>query len=256
MSSREPSGEPRSRPSEPASEPGSGGGRAAPGASQGRAARWGVRARAVVVLLALALSLGAVAAVAFQRYVSVHLRAPPKVPTCVRGARVALRKPVEASGTEPRLTAAGETVYLTPGEDRAVACAFQLDEALSRRLAGALAEHDPDQRAARLLEVVRDHVPAEPAHDRVAVAAYMMASAALRALPAEVPAVRAASESLEQVHACRFRTRRPCSTRPSLPALVWLAGIPAALSWLALLGIGLAASAARYRRRDPRPDPG
>lgn len=226
----------------------------APESGQGRAARWGFKARAVAVLLALAVALSAVAAVAFQRYASVHLRAPPKVPTCVRGARVALRKPVAVSGSEPRQTAAGETVYLTPGEDRAVACAFQIDEGLSRHLAGALAEHDPVRRATRLLEVVRDHVPADPAHDRVATAAYMMAAAALRALPAEVPEVRAASQALDEAHACRFSTRRRCPTRPPLPALVWLAGVPAALSWLVLLGIGLAAGAARYRRA--RPDPG
>ncbi|WP_437999134.1 hypothetical protein WMF26_03480 [Sorangium sp. So ce185] len=259
MSSREPSGEPSSAPgtgeeraaadaSDERAAPDTRERRAAPDASEGRAARPGVGARWIAALLALALSLGAIAGVAYQRYAAVHLRELPKVPRCVRGARVALRRPVAVSGTEPRQTASGETVHLTPGEDRAVACALQFDEALARHLAGALAEQAPAQRAARLLELVRDRVPPDPAHDRSASAAYMMASAALRGLPEDAPEVRAAAEALEQHHACRFATRRACPTRPSPPALVWLAGVPAALSLLGLLGIGLAASAARYRR--------
>ncbi|WP_437677517.1 hypothetical protein [Sorangium sp. So ce131] len=238
MPSREPSGEPSSRPSEPADAPASG----------GAAARRGARAWIIAALVALTLSLGAVAGVAAQRYAAVHLRTPPKVPTCVRGARVVLRKPVAASGSEPRQTASGETVYLTSGEDLAVACAFQVDERLARHLAGALAEHEPARRAARLLEIVRDHIPADPAHDRPAVAAYMMAAAAMRALPAEVPGVSAAADELEQRHACRFGTRRVCPTRPPPPPIVWIAGVPAALSALSLVWIGLAASAARYAR--------
>ncbi|WP_437734794.1 hypothetical protein [Sorangium sp. So ce1335] len=221
---------------------------AAAPAREGRAARSGMRARVALALVAIALSLGAVAGVAFQRYAAVHLRALPKVPSCVRGARVALRKPVAASGTEPRQTASGETVYLTLGEDRAVACALQLDEALARHLAGALAEHETATRAARLVELVRDRVPADPAHDRAASAAYMMASAALRGMPQDAPEVRAAAEEIALRHICRFATRRSCPTRPLPPLTVWLAGIPAALSLLALLGLGLAAAAARYRR--------
>ncbi|WP_437984132.1 hypothetical protein [Sorangium sp. So ce117] len=244
MSSREPSGEPAPAP-ETGEERASPPARAA-GERASAGARLGVRR--VAALLALALSLGAIAGVAYQRYAAVHLRALPRVPSCVRGARVALRKPVAASGTEPRQTASGETVYLTPGEDRAVACALQVDEALARHLAGALAEQAPAQRAARLSELVRDRVPADPAHDRAASAAYMMASAALRGLPDDVPEVRAAAEELDRHHTCRFDTRRPCPTRPPLPALVWLTGFPAALSLLGLLWIGLAASAARTRR--------
>ncbi|AUX39360.1 hypothetical protein SOCE26_007490 [Sorangium cellulosum] len=245
MSSREPSGEPASRPSEPADAPASVSGR---GAAPGPAARRGPRARTLAALVALTLSLGAVAGVAAQRYIAVHLRAPPKVPACVRGARVTLRKPVTASGSEPRQTVSGETVYLTPGEDLAVACAFQVDERLARHLAGALAEHEPARRAARLLEIVRDHIPADPAHDRTAAAAYMMAAAAMRPLPVEVPGVSAAAEELEQRHACRFGTRRVCPTRPPPPPIVWIAGVPAALSALSLVWIGLAAGAARYGR--------
>ncbi|WP_437279502.1 hypothetical protein WME90_02800 [Sorangium sp. So ce375] len=247
MSSREPSGE-------PAPAPGTGDERAAPPARAAPPTRAsvgagsGAVARGVAALLALALSLGAIAGVAYQRYAAVHLRALPKVPICVRGARVALRKPAAVSGTEPRQTASGETVYLTLGEDRAVACALQLDEALARHLAGALAEQAPAQRAARLLELVRDRVPADPAHDRAASAAYMMAAAALRGLPDDVAEVRAAADEIERHQACRFDTRRPCPTRPPLPVLVWLAGVPAALSVLGLLWIGLTASAARYRR--------
>ncbi|WP_437288671.1 hypothetical protein [Sorangium sp. So ce406] len=262
MSSRAPSGEPApdaeagedraARAS--ASAPEDRAARASASAPEGRAARAsvaarsGVRARAALALLALALSLGAVAGIAFQRYAAVHLRALPKVPSCVRGARVALRRPVAVSGTEPRQTASGETVYLTLGEDRAVACALQFDEPLARHLAGALAEQETAPRAARLVELVRDRVPADPAHDRAASAAYMMASAALRGMPQDAPEVRAAAEELELRHACRFALRRSCPTRPWPPLLVWLTGVPAALSLLALLGLGLAASAARYRR--------
>ncbi|WP_437689984.1 hypothetical protein [Sorangium sp. So ce176] len=247
MSSRAPSGE-------PAPDAEAGEDRAAAPAREDRAARAsvsarsGVRARAALALLALALSLGAVAGVAFQRYAAVHLRALPKVPSCVRGARVALRRPVAVSGTEPRQTASGETVYLTLGEDRAVACALQFDEPLARHLAAALAEQETAPRAARLVELVRDRVPADPAHDRAASAAYMMASATLRGMPQDAPEVRAAAEEIELRHACRFALRRSCPTRPWPPLLVWLTGVPAALSLLALLGLGLAASAARYRR--------
>ncbi|MGK3997259.1 hypothetical protein [Sorangium sp. So ce1024] len=259
MSPREPSGEPapdteagddHAAPAaqEDRAAPAAQEGRAAPAAQEGRAARAGVRERVTVALLAIALSLGAVAAISFQRYAAVHLRPLPKVPSCVRGARVALRKPVVVSGTEPRQTASGETVYLTLGEDRAVACALQFDEPLARHLTGALAEHDTAPRAARLVELVRDRVPADPAHDRSAAAAYMMASAALRGMPQDAPDVRAASREIELHHACRFATRRSCPTRPLPPLTVWLAGVPAALSLLALVGLGLAAGAARYRR--------
>ncbi|WP_437781447.1 hypothetical protein [Sorangium sp. So ce1097] len=259
MSSREPSGEPapdaqagedRAAPAaqQDRAAPAAQQDRAAPAAQQDRAARSGVRARVTLALLAIALSLGAVAGISFQRYAAVHLRPLPKVPSCVRGARVALRKPVAVSGTEPRQTASGETVYLTLGEDRAVACALQFDEALARHLAGALAEHETAPRAARLVELVRDRVPADPAHDRAASAAYMMASAALRGMPQDAPEVRAAAQEIELRHVCRFATRRSCPTRPLPPLTVWLAGVPAALSLLALLGLGLAASAARYRR--------
>ena len=137
--------------------------------------------RSLVLLLALTLPLAAMAGVAYGRYAAVHLRGRPSIPRCVLQARAGLRKPAAASGSEPRQTAAGETVYLTPNEDRAVACAFQLDELLSRHLAAAFAEQDPALRAAGLLAVVRDRIPSDPAHDPEAFAGYLMTSAAMRA---------------------------------------------------------------------------
>lgn len=250
MSSGAPPVEPTSRPSD---------GDPAPDAEAERAASplvvsaprppapWLVAPRILVLLVAVILPLAAVAGVTYQRYAAVHLRDRPRMPRCVLQARAALRKPTSMSGSEPRQTVTGETVYLTPNEDRAVACAFQIDEPLSRRLATALAEQDPGRRAAELLKAARDEVSPDPAHDPQALAGYMMSTAAMRALPEELPEVRAASDELELLLACRFDTRKPCPTRPPIPRLVWITGVPAASGALLLIGLTVAVSASRLR---------
>jgi hypothetical protein len=205
--------------------------------------------RLVLALLVVALAGGAVAGLTYRSYAAVHLRKPAVVPLCIRGVRNTLRKPVLTSGTEPRETDTGETVYLTQGEDRAVGCASMIDGKLSRRLAGVFAERDPERRAQGLIQIVRDSAQPDPASDRTFTAFHLLASAAFRALPEELPAVRAASDELDTLFACRFDTRRRCATRPPVPIVVWITGAPAAASLLGLLWIGGSAGIARLRER-------
>jgi hypothetical protein len=202
----------------------------------------------LVALLVVALAGGAAAGLTYRSYAAVHLRKPAVLPSCVRRARIGLRKPVLTSGTEPRGTDTGETVYLTQAEERAVSCVSMVHEELSRRLAGVLAEHDPERRAQGLLRLVRDSAQPDPALDREVNTVYTLASAAFRALPKELPAVQAASDEVDAIFACRFDTRRPCPTRPPVPAVVWIAGVPAAASLLGLLWIGASAGIVRVRR--------
>lgn len=212
----------------------------------------------LVGLLALALASGAVAGLQYQGYAAVHLRKPAKLPRCILKSSMGLRKPALSSGTEARENAAGETVYLTRAEDRAVGCASLIDMKLSRQLAGALAEQDPALRAQAFLKLVRDDTPADPAFDRQAVAAYMFASSVFKTLPQDSAEIRAAQEEIDLLQTCRFDTKRPCPTRPPIPPVVWLTGVPAAAAVLGLGWIGGSAGVAAlqgwWRRRKQRVD--
>ncbi|MCC6552008.1 MAG: hypothetical protein IT372_03165 [Polyangiaceae bacterium] len=213
----------------------------------------------VVALLAVALGGGALAAAQYRAYAAVHLRLPRRLPSCVLKARTALRKPALVSGTEPRDTDTGETVYLTPAEDRAVACAILIDKKLAGQLARALSQHDPAPRAQTFLSIFRDEIPPGPDFDRQATAFYRIASGALHVLPPDDEEALAASNELDQLYACRFDTRRHCPTRPPMPAVVWLTSTPATAALLGLLWLGGSAGAAaigswwarRKQRRSP-----
>jgi hypothetical protein len=198
----------------------------------------------IVGLLALALAGGAVAGLQYQGYAAVHLRRPGKLPSCLFKSSIGLRKPALMSGTEPRESATGETVYLTEAEDRAVGCAYLIDLKLSRQLASILAEQDPALRAQGFLKLVRDDTPADPTFDSRAYAAYVFASSAFRTLPQDSAEIRAALDELELLQICRFDTRRPCPTRPPIPLVVWMTGVPAAAAVLGLGWIGGSAGVA------------
>jgi hypothetical protein len=203
-----------------------------------RRPRW-LRAAALVAVLG-----GAIAGVVYERHASVWLRDAPPTPSCAVATRTYLRERVLLSGVEPHTALDGSTVYLNASEDRAVRCAYGESEELGRAFATAFAEIDPDPRAVALLAALRDHVPVDPAHDREAASAYLIASAALRALPAS-PAVTAASSAVRDLQACRFDVDAVCAARPPIPVVVWIAGAPAAACAAALLGVGLRASARR-----------
>lgn len=217
----------------------------AEGLETGRPAR--VRALALVGISALGL---VVALVSYLKYAEVWLRPPPQLHPCVMSARRGLMREEPVMGSIPHLTREGNTVYLRPSEDRAVSCLGRMSSSVAAAFAAAFAELEPVARSRALAAAMRDHVPQDPAADREAIAAWMIASAALRALP-ESPETTAAQKEMDQRNACRFALRSPCPTRPPIPIVVWAAGIPSSLGLL--FGAGLGARAlvrvVRERRR-------
>jgi hypothetical protein len=202
------------------------------------------------VLAAIAfgtLALGGIAGKTFWSYYRAHLRQPPPLSSCVMLARHQVRKQELISGTEPHDNAQGETVYLTEGQDRAVRCAAMVDHDLSKRLAGALAEDEPARRAHALLEAVRV-IPDGPAADREAATGYEIASGAVDGLPHDLEEIRTISTDLDMLYACRFSTRKRCPTRPPIPMVVWVAGVPSAIGLLGVLGVLVPRGVAAMRR--------
>lgn len=205
----------------------------------------------LAVLMASLVGLGA-AGFMYRSYAAVHLRRIAKMPRCVLLSNRGLSKPSIVSGSEAYPTPEGE-VYLTPSENRAVSCLEQrFSKPLAVKFALAFAEHEPEIRGLELLKTVRD-LPPDPSADREATAAYFIASAALRGLP-ELPETTAARDELRQLHACRFDTRTNCPTRPSIPILVWVSGIPSAAGFcisafvFGLAGFRIARDRIRTRR--------
>jgi hypothetical protein len=221
-----------------------------------------LRGRRFVVALGLLAVLSfsglGVAGVIYQRYAAVWARRPPRPPSCVLASRIGLRKNVDVSGTEPHDTATGETVYLRPNEDRVVRCVSSFSKDLARHFTSAFSETEPERRALMLFKAVRDGVPRDPSYDREAVAGFLLASAAMKALP-KLPEIKAADEELGLLNACRFQMRTPCPSRPPIPVTVWLAGGPSAGGVLVLLGFGVKSAAVRirdaWRRRRGRRSP-
>ena len=191
-------------------------------AARSRYLRW------VLLLVASLAGLGA-AGLLYRSYAAVHLRPIARMPRCVLLATRGLMKPSLVSGSEAYPTPEGE-IYLTPAENRAVACLEQrISKPLAQRFARAFTEQEPELRGLELLKTVRD-LPPDPSADRDATAAYFIASSAMRALP-DLLETKAASEELGQLHACRFSTRANCPTRPPIPIGVWAAGVPSALGF-------------------------
>lgn len=214
------------------------------------------RARTILGLfLVAALLLGATAKT-YLDYRATWLRDTPRLSSCVRQAGRLLKKPKLASGVEPAVNAAGETVYLTAMEDRVVRCARTFDRELARQLATAFAEDLPEKRAAELAKAARMQFSDSDGGLRAEAAMYQLVLAALDPLPDE-PAVRAAREEVVNREACRFDTPNPCPARPSPPALTFAAGIPGGLALIGALSLAMvrlarSVSGALARRRARR----
>lgn len=198
----------------------------------------------LLVLVASLAGLGA-AYVPYRSYAAVWRRDVPKVPRCLIGARILLRKPALTSGDEPNFTSTGEMVYLTSVETKAVHCVGMVSKQLSGDLAQVLSEVDPERRGAELLRLARA-IPPDAPHDEEATAAFYIGSGALAGLPPS-PTLRAASDELDSLHACRFLTREPCAKRPPIPLLVWVLAVPSALGVLFVLGSLLLTGVSRLR---------
>lgn len=187
--------------------------------------------RTLVLALLLVLSLFGLGAagLVFRGYAAEHLRPTAKMPRCVMIARRALIKSATVSGSEPFPTPEGE-VFVTPRQLSALSCAQGISKDFAAKLALALAEEEPERSAISLVNILKD-APRGPEGDREATAAFILGQSALRALP-DLPEVKAASDELSELHACRFATRKTCPTRPAIPMLVWIAGGPSAALFL------------------------
>ena len=181
-------------------------------------------------------SLGfALALVSYVRYANVWLRKPPRLPPCALVSRQGLLHEDPVTGSIPTFLEDGSTVYLRKPEDRAVRCMDRMSSPIAKSLAGAFAEIAPEARSKALVAVLRDHVPADPGADREAIAVYVFATAALRAMP-DQEALAASRDELDQLNACRFSMRTPCKVRPPMPLVVYVAGAPSSLVLVAGLG--------------------
>jgi hypothetical protein len=180
----------------------------------------------------------AIGLTSYLRYAAVWLRKPPRMPQCVVMTRQGLMREEPISGSIPRLLPDGSTVYLRKSEDRAVQCVDRVSSEASKRLAAAFAETNPGPRAKGLLSVVRDQTSKDPSADAEALAMYLMAAASIRGLPPSEE-VNAAKDELDQLNACRFAMRSQCPTRPPMPLVVWIAGVPSSVVLLGFIGVGL-----------------
>lgn len=207
------------------------------------------RRQLLVLLLVLLASLGGLggAYVPYRSYAAIWRRPIAKMPRCVLAARIVLRKPSVVSGSEPATTRSGETVYLTRPELLAVRCVKPISEPLSGRFAEAFSQTEPELRGLELLKILRD-VPSDASHDPEASAAYFIGTGALAGLP-DLPEVKAASDEMDAIHACRFVSKIPCPSRPPIPVVVWILGVPSALGVLFVLGSFIRAGALAVRDR-------
>ena len=182
----------------------------------------------------------------YKRYADVWLRNPPRMPQCVLMSRRLLAHDENVSGSIPRVAPDGSMVYLRRAEDRAVTCMGRVSPPTASVLAAAFAEVDPDKRARALAAVVRDHISTQTAADPEALAAYLITSAAIRALPKnqEIDDLRT---ELDQRNACRFAMRTPCPSRPPIPMPVWIFGAPSAVGLVVSFGWGAQSIAIRVR---------
>lgn len=204
--------------------------------------RVGTAALFVVAAIAATFAL-----VSYLRYAAVWLRKPPQLSACAITSRQGLLREEPVTGSIPRVTEKGDTVYLRKSEERAVRCMERMKEPeTAKKLASAFAEVEPVARARGLVTLLRDEVPKDPAADRAALATYLFAAAAMRALPKQ-DETTAARDELDQLNACRFSMRTECRTRPPIPLVVWIAGIPSSLVFIVGAGWGLSALGSRLR---------
>ncbi|MDI1482072.1 hypothetical protein [Polyangium sp. y55x31] len=212
----------------------------------------GRRARVVIAALLVISALGfAAALVSYRNYAAVWLRPPPRLPPCVLTARRLLSRDEPVTGSIPHVTPDGNTVYLRPAEDRAVSCLGRMSSKVASAYAAAFAELEPTARARALAAALKNQVPQDASADREALASWLLASAAMRALP-ETPETTAARDEIDQMNACRFAMRSTCPTRPPIPIVVWAAGVPSSLGLLFGAGVGVRALVRFVRERRRR----
>src|SRR5574341_969945 len=90
--------------------------------------------RMLGLVLVASLAGMAYAAFGWWRYANMWLRDPPKISPCALASGHLLKRPSpQVSGTEPHDDVNGDTVYLTPNEDRAVRCASGISSDLAKR---------------------------------------------------------------------------------------------------------------------------
>lgn len=161
----------------------------------------------------------------YRTYHAAQSRPPPGLPRCALGLSITLQTEETVSAAEPHIGPNGETIYLRPNEEKAVACVTLFERDLAKPLAGAFAETDPEKRGRAFIAVAKAAPPGVPG-DKWAYAAFMLGSGSLKSSP-KTPAIKALADELEQVHACRFDTATVCATRPPEPLRIWLIGVPA-----------------------------
>jgi len=201
--------------------------------------------RLVIALIVVSSFIGAaVAGLQFKRYADVWLRHPPRMPQCVLISQRLLSHPENVSGSIPHMAPDGNMVYLRPTEDRAIRCLSRLSTSTAGHFAAAFGEAEPEKRARALAAILRDHVSTEVSADSEALAAYLIASAAIRALPKsdEIDNLR---KELQDRNACRFDMRSQCPIRPPIPKIVWFLGIPSSMGVVVTFGWGIKAGLSR-----------
>lgn len=221
---------------------------------------FGPRLRFFVAAICIGSAMGAATTwYHYNRHAEVWLRDPPKMPECVRISQRLLAHETAEKGSIPIML--GETLgwFLRPSEVEAVACISRFPS--STRLSGpvgwswsgpnttaerfslAFINLNPDARARILAETMREISPDSSA-DREARAAYLIATAAIEAMP-KTPEIEALEEGMAQRYACRFVTRTPCASRPPIPDIVWIAGIPSTFGIVGILGLAMVVLGAR-----------
>jgi hypothetical protein len=199
-----------------------------------------------IVVVTVSIIGAAIAFYFYKRHADVWLRSPPRMPACVLVSRRLLAQDENVSGSIPHMAPDGTMVYLRRAEDLAVSCMGRVSSPTASVLAAAFAEVDPDKRARALAAVVRDHVSTRASDDTEALAAYLITTAAIRALPKnqEIDDLRT---ELEQRNACRFVMRTPCPSRPPIPMPVWIFGAPSSVGIVVSIGWGAKTIATRVR---------
>lgn len=201
--------------------------------------------RVIVPLIIVSSFVGAaVAGFSLKRYADVWMRHPPRMPQCVLISQRLLAHPESVSGSIPHMTADGNMVYLRPTEDRVVRCIGRVSSKTAPLFVAAFGEVDSEKRAQALAAILRDHVSTDPSADSEALASYLIASSAIRALPKSDENDKLRKE-LQERNACRFDMRSECPIRPPIPKIVWAFGIPSSVGLVISLGWGIKAGFSR-----------
>jgi hypothetical protein len=204
--------------------------------------------RLIMVVVIVASLLGtAIAGFFFKRHADVWMRQPPRMPQCVLISQRMLAHQENVSGSIPHVAPDGTMVYLRPTEDRAVRCVGRLSSSTASHFAAAFGEIDPEKRARALAAILRDHVSTQTSADSEALAAYLIASAGIRALPKSDETDKLRKE-LQDRNACRFEMRSQCPQRPPIPYVVWIVGIPSLTGLVVSLGWGLGGLVGRIKK--------